>query len=82
MKNNLIGNDAVPRCKHGRTGCGTEWTCGTCKAEIHKRIRAQQTQEDVRYDDFVESKRAYRDEECCSCHINPPCSFCISQPEI
>jgi len=23
----------------------------------------------------------YSDVDCCSCHINPPCSYCISKTE-
>lgn len=22
-----------------------------------------------------------RGDDCCSCHINPPCSFCVDQPD-
>lgn len=40
------------------------------------RLRALKAQADWQYDRYVT-----REPECCSCHINPPCSFCTSQSE-
>ena len=40
------------------------------------RLRALKAEADWQYDRYVA-----REPEGCSCHINPPCSFCTSQSE-
>jgi len=30
---------------------------------------------------FAPKESAALDAECCSCHINPPCPFCLSRNE-
>lgn len=70
-------------CKNGEAGCGTYYDCGKCTDELRRRIWSKMTPERKAYDNFVDPLGAYHTdydkEKCCSCHINPPCSFCVDE---
>jgi len=76
-------------CKHGDSACGVYWTCGKCSAEDNKRAWARLTPAQKAYDNHVDPLGAYHtdydavgyDDGSCSCHINPPCSYCVNQPD-
>jgi hypothetical protein len=70
-------------CINGDPYCGKNWTCGKCKSALYRRIRRGQSAEDRAYDDYVDPRGAYHlfdnyEPEGCSCHINPPCAYCVN----
>jgi len=79
------------KCKRGQPDCGRLWDCGGCKRELYERIWRNLSPEARAYDRYVDPLGAYTagitapggesfmDEECCSCHIDPPCNFCVDQ---
>lgn len=70
-------------CKHGNKSCGVYWTCGPCEAEESHRAWLRLTPAQREYDRMVTSPGYGADEdrapESCSCHINPPCSYCTRE---
>lgn len=72
-------------CKNGDKSCGVGyWDCGKCKDEMRRAAYKRLTPAEKAYDNFVDPRGAYhtdydRELEGCSCHINPPCSFCVNQ---
>ena len=75
------------KCKNGDLACGSGyWYCGKCEVEMHKAAYARLTPEQKAYDDMVDPKFAYhwnyRDSDGgCSCHICPPCNYCVNKDE-
>jgi len=75
------------KCKHGDEYCGSHYTCGRCAREENRAAFNRLTPEQKAYDNFVDPLNAYHDprgyrdddEGGCSCHINPPCSFCVRE---
>ena len=74
-------------CKHGDLSCGSGyWDCGKCKDERRRAAHKRLTPEQKAYDNYVDPLGAYhtdydREPEGCSCHINPPCSYCVSRDD-
>lgn len=61
--------------------------CGECTQKLRRKIWAEMSEKQKNFDRHVaplESEvldaesQAY---EGCSCHINPPCSYCVSKNE-
>jgi hypothetical protein len=77
-------------CRHGNLACGQGyWDCGKCSYDRRKAAYRRLTPEQKAYDNLVDPLGAYhtdfdrlerQSEDGCSCHINPPCSYCVSQP--
>ena len=69
----------MSKCKHGRECCGEYFDCGLCERQNRARAYQQLTPEQKAYDRFVDPLCAYHTDfpAGCSCHINPPCSFCV-----
>lgn len=65
------------------------YTCGRCQKIIHEKIWSKMTRQERSYDRYVDSLGAYTsrcsdenwEQSCCSCHINPPCSYCINKTD-
>jgi len=60
--------------------------CEKCEKALHTKIWKNMSEDRKKYDRMVDpSGSAQLDEwgkeECCSCHINPPCSYCVEQGE-
>lgn len=67
--------------------------CGKCTMALRKKIWAKMTDGEKDYDrrfggaEIAELESEYNrdrnetDNQCCSCHINPPCSYCTSKGE-
>ena len=74
-------------CKNGDLACGSGyWDCGKCRDELHRAIHRQLTPEQKAYDNMVDPLGAYhtdydREPTCCSCHINPPCGYCVNHSD-
>lgn len=73
-------------CKHGEVGCGVYYDCGKCSWARKKEIWRKMTPKQRAYDAYVAPALASAlnneawafEPQGCSCHINPPCSFCCS----
>lgn len=84
----LPAKKSDPRCS-----CVTgHYECGFCRAVKRQRIWRQMAPEQQAYDRYVDpANSSVLDSERhlnldliergCSCHINPPCSFCTSQED-
>ena len=73
-------------CKHGDPMCGVQWDCGKCSDAMRRAAYSRLTQAEKDYDNMVDPKMAYhtdydRFDRCCSCHINPPCSYCVNKDD-
>ena len=78
-------------CKHGDAYCGTHWDCDKCTSELYEKIWRNMTPKQKAYDRYVDPLGAYTSGlsaprgyddlygGSCSCHINPPCSYCINK---
>lgn len=70
--------------------------CGECTRKLHEKIWKEMSEKDRDYDRQFDPRQSkalddsleQEDEEegreyntGCSCHINPPCSYCTSQSE-
>jgi len=78
-------------CKNGAAGCGISWDCGACTRELHEKIWRNMTPEQRAYDRMVDPLGAYTSgisapggddfmyERECTCHIAPPCSYCVDK---
>jgi len=52
--------------------------CGECTRALRKKIWKKLTPGERNYDrQFGPDVSAGLDAECCSCHICPPCSYCV-----
>jgi len=70
------------KCKHGDSACGVYWTCGKCSDEENRAAYARLTPKEKAYDNMVDPLGWYhtdydREATGCSCHINPPCQWCV-----
>jgi ribosomal protein L37AE/L43A len=66
-------------CQFGDLACGQGyWDCGKCRTKRRARAYRNLTAEQKAYDQYVDPMGAYHTDfpVGCSCHINPPCSFC------
>ena len=71
-------------CKNGDLSCGRGlWYCGKCEDESRRAAYKRLTAEEKAYDDYVDPLGAYHTNytEGCSCHISPPCSYCVGKDE-
>lgn len=75
-------------CKNGDLACGSGyWDCGKCAYEYRRAAYARLTPAQKAYDNMVDPLGAYHTDfdrhaaEGCSCHINPPCNYCINKGE-
>jgi len=72
-------------CKNGDQACGDGcWYCDKCSEESNLAAYNRLTQEQKDYDNMVDPLGAYHTDydrvpEGCSCHINPPCSYCVNK---
>lgn len=63
------------------------YTCGRHKKELDRRAWLRMTEKQKEYDRYVDPMGAYTSgysagaDECCSCHINPPCSYCVNKEQ-
>ena len=70
----------VPSCT-----CGPEPVmhdgCDLCRRASHARAYRRLTPAQRAYDNYVDPKGAYHSyfAEGCSCHISPPCSYCVEK---
>ena len=57
--------------------------CPACNRLRMRRIDLRLTPEQRAYDNFVDPLRYYHHDfqSGCSCHINPPCSYCTSKSD-
>ena len=56
--------------------------CSECVQKLRKKIWLKMDEKRRKYDRYFAPKEsAALDAECCSCHINPPCPFCLSRNE-
>lgn len=81
----------TPVCKNGSAWCGVHWDCGKCTHERYESIWKNMSPVRRAYDRRVDPQGAYTSglsapggdrylfEDSCSCHINPPCSYCVSK---
>lgn len=63
--------------------------CNKCTTALRRKIWAEMSQKERNYDrhfatsDSEDLDRYYNPDNqhnsCCSCHINPPCSYCTSK---
>lgn len=55
--------------------------CGLCKRARRAYSYRHLTDEQKAYDKHVDPQGAYHTDfpSGCSCHINPPCSYCVDQ---
>lgn len=87
MSNQLGNTDMSEACKNGNLSCGQGyWDCGKCTEEYNRRAYARLTPAQKAYDNMVDPLGAYHTDydrmpESCSCHINPPCSYCTSSAD-
>lgn len=65
-------------CEHGNDNCPEYYYCGLCTRKRRAAAYRCLTAAQKAYDRHVDPAGAYHTDfpEGCSCHINPPCSFC------
>jgi hypothetical protein len=74
-------------CKHGDLACGSGyWDCGKCAYEHRRAAWNNLTPQQRAYDNMVDPLGAYHtdfsvEDRGCSCHISPPCNYCINKGE-
>lgn len=74
-------------CKNGDLSCGAGyWDCGKCEDEMRRAAYKRLTPAQKAYDNFVDPLGAYhtdydREPQGCSCHISPPCSYCVNHSD-
>ena len=79
-------------CKYGDPACPQCYDCGRCKRERYEAIWRRMTPGQRAYDRMVDPMGAYTcgisvpggdrfmyTNDSCSCHINPPCSYCVNR---
>lgn len=60
------------------------YTCGRCQKEINRQSWMRMTEKEKAYDRHVDPLGAYTSgysagaSTSCSCHISPPCSYCVN----
>lgn len=80
----MIDKQAKP-CKHGDLACGQGyWYCGKCEDESRRAAYKKMTPAEKAYNNYVDPLCAYhtdydREPQGCSCHISPPCSYCVNK---
>ncbi len=72
-------------CTPDASGFG--W-CGECVRTLHEKIWREMPAKKRAYDRHFAPNQsreldatAWVNEGCCSCHIDPPCSYCLSKSE-
>ena len=71
-------------CKNGDLSCGSRyWYCDKCERDARIAAYKRMTPEQKAYDNMVDPLGAYhtdydREPQGCSCHISPPCNYCVS----
>ena len=74
-------------CTPDESGYG--W-CGDCRRKLREKIWASMNDGEKKYDRCFSPQRSkdlddamddYEHERGCSCHINPPCSYCVSRTD-
>lgn len=64
--------------------------CGDCTRKLREKIWKNMSEERKQYDRQFAPEQSkglddaihnYDNNESCSCHINPPCDYCISKSE-
>ena len=76
-------------CKNGNLACGEGlWDCGKCKEQYRREAYSRLTPEEKAYDNMVDPLGYYHTDydrfyggEGCSCHISPPCAYCVCNGE-
>lgn len=75
-------------CLSGNAACiAGSYDCGACRKEMHRRIWLTMSPERRAYDRMVDPQGAYTSgysagaDPCCTCHISPPCGYCVSRPD-
>ena len=83
--------EAPKSCNNGDLACGQGyWDCGKCSDARSRAAYARLTPAQKAYDNYVDPLGAYhtdydradaysREPDSCSCHISPPCSFCVEK---
>lgn len=71
----------MSECSFGVEGCGKTHDCWQHERMWRKQAFDRLTPEEKYYDRCVDPLGAYHTDfpSGCSCHINPPCSFCVDQ---
>lgn len=57
-----------------------QYMCGRCTQKLHLKIWRNMSAKDKAYDRHFaphESRALDEADVCCSCHISPPCSYCV-----
>jgi len=73
-------------CKNGDTNCGSGYWCTKCEDESRRAAYKRLTPEQKAYDNLVDPLGAYhtdydREPQGCTCHISPPCSYCVNNTD-
>ena len=74
-----------------KCGCvPNQYTCGDCERKENEKVWSTMSEKDKQYDRHFaphesraldDAMSSHSNNECCSCHINPPCGYCTSQSE-
>jgi hypothetical protein len=74
-------------CSNGDLACGSGyWYCGKCEDQARRAAYKKMTPAQKAYDNMVDPLMAYhtdydREPQGCSCHISPPCNYCVNKSE-
>ena len=74
-------------CKNGDLSCGAGyWYCGKCEDDAYRAAYKRLTPAQKAYDNMVDPLGAYhtdydREPQGCSCHISPPCNYCVNKSD-
>jgi hypothetical protein len=60
--------------------------CGDCSRKLRERIWREMPEDKKQYDRHLDPDGSKKLDDavyggCCSCHINPPCSYCVNKLE-
>ncbi len=64
--------------------------CGECTRKLREKIWKNMSEEKKKYDRHFDPEGSgvldnaindYDNDRSCSCHINPPCGYCVSKKE-
>ncbi len=72
------------KCEHGDEACGQGyWYCGRCERKSMAAAYKRMSEAQKAYDRYVDPLCAYHTDfpAGCSCHISPPCNFCLNLKE-
>ena len=67
-----------------KCGCvPNQYTCGVHRRQEQRKAHLRLTEKQKAYDKFVDPLGAYHIDfpAGCSCHINPPCSYCVNKED-